>query len=118
MEHGKQAASGGGPCYPPLAAAVLAPGRVNFAARLCGLLYSRKAGALACRTFELSRFCGLVFHAPRLASRQPSALPIGGCGFLATFRLLLSPPQEAAGLEIEYRLSEFDDTSAACLHRL
>jgi hypothetical protein len=48
--------------HPPLAVAPLAAWRINFAAWLCGLLYRREAGPLACRTFMLSRLRGQHRH--------------------------------------------------------
>jgi hypothetical protein len=51
---GAKTASVGG-LYPPFALAPLAPRRIDFAARLRGLLYRPESGALARRTFELSR---------------------------------------------------------------
>jgi uncharacterized membrane protein YbhN (UPF0104 family) len=65
-------ASVGGLCYPTLAAAVLAPDRIDFAARLRWLLYCRKSGAVAFRAFVLSRFLGLSFHLNILRGRRPS----------------------------------------------
>jgi hypothetical protein len=47
--------------YPPLAVAPLAPGWVDSAAVLRGLLYGRKSSPLACRAFVLLRFPGLHF---------------------------------------------------------
>src|SRR5947209_18221105 len=58
-----KAASIGGLCNSSLTAAFLALCRIDFAARLHWLHYHWIAGAVACRTFNLSRFCvGGLFH--------------------------------------------------------
>ena len=44
-----------GSLYPALAVAPLASRRIDLAARLCGLLYSRKSSSLARRAFALNR---------------------------------------------------------------
>src|SRR5882724_7921838 len=52
----------GGPCYPSLTTAILALERIDFATGLQWLLYRRKAGALACRTFMFGWFHGSLSH--------------------------------------------------------
>jgi len=46
----------GGPCYPPFATAVLAPGRINLAAGINRLLHRRESCAIAYGTLTLSQF--------------------------------------------------------------
>src|SRR5258707_15650547 len=60
----------GGPCYPPLATAILALDRIDSAAGLHWLHYDGKPGAIACRTFMLSRFSGSLFHLDLSGSPQ------------------------------------------------
>jgi hypothetical protein len=55
-------ASVGGLYDTSLATAILALDRIDFAARLHRLHYHGKSGAIACRTFMLSRFHGWLFH--------------------------------------------------------
>jgi hypothetical protein len=58
---GSKAASVGG-LYPPFTVAPLAPCRIDFAARLRGLLYRPEAGALAYRAFVLIQLRGHLWH--------------------------------------------------------
>ena len=66
-----KAASIGGLCNSSLTAAFLALCRIDFAARLHWLHYHWIAGAVACRTFSLGRFCvGGLFHFGLSKSRR------------------------------------------------
>ena len=56
-----RAASVGG-LEPSLTAAALAWRRIDFAPGMHRLLYRRKAGAIACRTFKFGRISGWLFH--------------------------------------------------------
>ena len=76
LKGGKEAASVGGLCYPPLAAAVLAPDRIDFATGLSRLLDHGKSGAVAFRAFMLSRFLGLPFHLIPLSLGWRALLPL------------------------------------------
>src|ERR1700730_17502476 len=70
-----QAASVGGLCNSSLTATFLARRRIDFAARLHRLHCHWIAGAIACRTFNLSRLCvGSLFHSSRAISAAPNAV--------------------------------------------
>src|SRR5882672_1402895 len=76
-------ASVGGPDYPSLTTAILALDRIDFATGLQRLLYRRKAGALACRTFLLGRFHGWLSHFGTVQARAP----VGHYGSTTTLQL-------------------------------
>jgi hypothetical protein len=65
------AASIGGPRYPSLTIAILALDRIDFATGLQWLLYPRKAGPIARRTYMFGWFYGSLSHlnlsGPRLS---------------------------------------------------
>jgi hypothetical protein len=73
---GTKTASAGG-LYPPFALTLLAPCRIDSAARLRRLLYRRKAGPVACRAFALDRLCGKRRHLISLTGVSPRDLAGG-----------------------------------------